>query len=149
MRRLVLLVAFGTAVLLLGSGCGGSQDAAGSPGVLVKGSVKLASGKPLSGGQIAFHPANGAGKPVAGNIVGDGTYSLTVPAGDYKVTVDNSSLKSTTSPAISPGAAPMPGMSESASVKYVPINPNYASPDKSGLTVKVEGKEFPFDVELK
>ena len=46
------------------------------------------------------------------------------------------------------GTTGMPGMSESAT-KYVAINPNYATPEKSGLSTSVQGESHTYDVDLK
>jgi hypothetical protein len=43
----------------------------------------------------------------------------------------------------------MPGMPDTAAMKYVPINASYANPDKSGLSTKVQGSSHTYDIELK
>src|SRR5262249_49021134 len=69
-------------------------------------------GKPLPGGVVTFFPARG--KPQAATIHDDGTYSVSVPVGEARVTVSSN-----------PGAGkkqPIPvrySNSETSSLKYI------------------------------
>jgi hypothetical protein len=138
------VLAFGFAALALG--CGGGGGGGKDTSVPVKGSVKIAGGKALSGGQITFQAAGG--KPVSSVIMADGNYEISLPPGDYKVAVDNSNLKGVVNPSMAGGGAAMPGM-EGATQKYVPINAKYGNVENSGLSTKVEGKAHTYDIELK
>jgi hypothetical protein len=81
------------AVVLTGTlGCGGVVP---SSTHTVKGKVVLGDGKPLTSGQIHFAPMHQPGRPAAGNIGPDGTFTLTTSvegdgaeANEYRVYID-------------------------------------------------------------
>jgi hypothetical protein len=51
----------------------------------VRGTVAF-QGKPLGTGTVVFHPTGAAAPPVKCDVRSDGSFELSVPAGDYKVT---------------------------------------------------------------
>jgi hypothetical protein len=80
-------------VLTATLGCGGGVlPASVHP---VKGKVVLGDGKPLTSGRIHFAPQRQPGRPAAGTISRDGTFTLTTvtegdgaETGDYRVYID-------------------------------------------------------------
>jgi hypothetical protein len=132
------------ALLVSAAGCGADAPPnVGPPSVTVTGKVTLAGGKPLPGGLIRFQLASAANWAGSGKIMADGTYEATfVPIGECKVSVDNASLKPSSTPPTE-NSAPDP------SLKYVPINAKYANPHTSGLTFNVASDNQIFNVELK
>ncbi|HEX4607710.1 MAG TPA: carboxypeptidase-like regulatory domain-containing protein, partial [Urbifossiella sp.] len=86
MRPLRLFVT-GFVAFLIGCGSGNGNKNTLVP---VKGTVKLPNGNALSGGQITFRGDGTNPTSVSGGINGNGQYEVAVPAGEYKVTVDNS-----------------------------------------------------------
>lgn len=102
-------------------GCGG-----GSGGASVTGEVTF-NGAPVTTGVIGFLQT---GSPMLGGPLGpDGTYSLTIPPGDYKVRID--------------APAPWPeGWKEGDPQPKLPPRPvpeQYAHFDSSGLTATITG----------
>jgi hypothetical protein len=68
-------------------GCGGS----GAQGKLT-GKV-LYKGKPVTGGSVIFRPSSAGENTVTAQILPDGSYTATVPAGVVKIAVDNRELQ--------------------------------------------------------
>lgn len=89
---------------------------------VIRGTVTY-QGKPLSGGYVAFYPANELRTNSSGRIEPDGTFLVQAPIGPAKVTVENSSLKVATPE------------------RYVKMPDKYADPIKSGLTYDVKPGE--------
>ena len=133
--RLAILIAF-----LAPLGCGGKSGTS-----TVTGKVVVAGKGPLPGGTIRFVPAAAPDKPIVGIIEADGSYTAPgVPLGECKVTIDNSSLNARrASPP--PGSTSMAGMTAG---KYIAIDPKLARPETSGLTTKIDGRSFHYDVEV-
>ncbi len=120
-------------------------------------------GETVGGGTVIFLAP---GKPaVVANIGPNGHYTATgVPTGLVKIGVETTSAR--------PGAEPPPGMkppkgvelppearnspiygggggnSRSGGAKYVEIPGNYADPEKSGLSLTVNGGEQEFNIPL-
>ena len=75
----------------MGEGCGGGPGAApgaGGPESEVSGMVKV-QGRPLAFGEVTFEPTGGAAagtEPVSAEIA-NGSYSVYMPSGQYRVTV--------------------------------------------------------------
>lgn len=111
-------------------GCGGKSKT-----VSVQGAITY-QGKEVSSGLINFMPATG--RPLGGPIGTDGTYSVSLPPGEYQVRID--------------APAPMPadwkeGMP--APKLGPPLVPEkYAKFDTSGLTAKI-GDEKSQQVDFK
>lgn len=106
----------------LSIGCGG-----GNAGTTVTGVVTM-NGAPVTTGVIGFLKS---GSPAAGGPIGaDGSYSVTVATGEYKVRVD--------------APSPMPaGWKEGDPPPKLPPRPvpeNYAHFDSSGLTATITGE---------
>jgi hypothetical protein len=147
-------------VLALALGCKGGQGQ-------VSGQV-LYNGKPLPGGWIIFRPVDGRQNTVNAQLAENGTYEVTLPAGEVKIAVDNRELESSPAdrgagPALPPGvklppvpkaggesppAAPKPAP-EKPPVTYVAIPSKYHDVDTSGLTYTVTGGPQSHDIELK
>ena len=131
--------------LLLLAGCGGDPNKATG----LAGKVTY-NDNPVTGGTITFAPKEGGAftRPIGA----DGTYtSPDMPPGTYTVTVETESLNpdKPKPPAYGPpGGAPqaptaggtMPTAAAGASAgKYMKIDPKYADPKTSGLSVTVKG----------
>ena len=103
------------------SGCGGGDASSLTGAVTIKGA-------PVTTGIIGFRKE---GAPLAGGPIGaDGTYSVSLPPGEYKVRID------------APAPLP-PGWKEGqplppATARLVPES--YANFDTSGLTATVTGE---------
>lgn len=120
------------------AGCGGEK---GPTTATVTGKVTLADGSPVTGGRIDFRSVP-AGL-VSGQIKADGSYEAKdVPLGAQKVSIDNKALKVVGAP--SPGITPPP-----SDLKYVEFDPKFSDPEKSGLTVTIDGTKKTYDVQLK
>ena len=136
MLRSVSLLPF---VLL--AGCGSGSGVADLKGSNVSGKITVAGKGPLSGGTIRFVSATAPDKVITASIGAEGTYQVMgVAPGEYKVSIDNSALQSTTAAGGAPGM-PVP--------KYIPIDRKYAKPESSGLSTAVAGSTHTYDVELK
>lgn len=126
-RSLVLFVGIVLALLL--PGCGGSERLTPVSGKITFGN------EPLSMGQVTFKPDASKGNKAADSAFGtvdtDGTYKLTykgkpgAPPGWYKVAVSPSGMPKE----MPPMGQPMP--------KPPAINPKFADPEKSGITIEV------------
>jgi hypothetical protein len=137
-----------TAVTVLGvSGCG-------QPAGSVSGKVSY-RGKPLKGGSVTMILADGS-KSAPATINEDGTYRLDkVLAGPVKVAVETQSLAvqvrlpTYRPPAGTIAAGYAPPDSGGAARRYVRIPPQYADPEKSGLTYTVTAGSQTYDIDLK
>ena len=125
---------------------------------------------PLKGGSVTFVSSEGRASNSA-QIGEDGSYTLSIAAGKFKVTVDTSSLKPPSN--AMKGASGNKGVpfkpldantpipegytpsnpAEAAIAKnakrYVPIPDKYADPEKSELTFEVTGGDQVINLELK
>lgn len=105
----------------------------------VKGKVLFASGTPLSGGLIRFHPKTKLGAQALGEIGADGSFQLTtlepndgaVP-GSYTVSIN---------PHVKDG--------HFIEVPASRFPPKFGSPDTSGLNAEVEEKDNELKIVLK
>ncbi len=123
------------------AGCGGPKFNTTPPPKVypVKGKVLLASGEPVSGGIITFHPKTTLGAEASGEIGPDGSFRLTTIEkndgalpGSYTVSVD---------PYFKGGRR----SAEPAS--RVPSK--FGVPETSGLTAEVEAKDNDLKIVLK
>ena len=122
------------------AGCGSKFNSTPPPTVYpVKGKVVLASGEPVTGGFITFHPKTTLGAEASGEIGKDGSFQLTTIVkndgalpGSYTVSVD---------PFFKDGrrsAVPVSG-----------IPPKFGAPETSELTAEVEAKDNDLKIQLK
>jgi hypothetical protein len=122
------------------AGCGPKFNTTPPPKVYpVKGKVLLASGQPLSGGMITFHPKTRLGTEAWGEIGPDGSFQLTTIVkndgalpGSYTVTVD---------PYFKGG--------RHSAVPASRVPPKFGATETSDLTVEVEAKDNDLKIELK
>jgi hypothetical protein len=106
-------------------GCGGIGGG-GSQGFNVGGKVTYSDGSPVFNGDVTF--TSGA-RSYSGSIVNDGSYSVSVPPGTYKIAVTQL-------------------VSDSPLDKPSPIDAKYGDPGTSGLVCEVKGHtDFPITVE--
>ncbi len=142
MKRWFLYTVFLAAPFL--AGCGSSGPGPGGPQGEVSGKV-LFKGKPLPGGMVTFMgPAGMFGNSRIGE---DGSYQLTAPVGEVKITVDNRMLAVKEKPgeaALNPSTAPR----DPIKGKYVRLPDKYYSAETSGLTYTVTKGSQSFDVNL-
>jgi hypothetical protein len=119
------------------AGCGeGSYDNSGLALYPVKGSVSLASGKPLTGGKVIFMPKKLGGVTSIGKIGADGTYTLSTSdgregaaEGEYRVRVE-------------PDEAIFSKRTKTGSLKNLPFPASYMDEDgDTGLTASVKPSE--------
>ena len=128
MRRLWCGLLVGVAALA--AGCGGGEKAH-----TVSGTVTF-DGEPVKEGHIAFHPAGGGAG--AGASISGGRYSVTAPAGKYRVEVNASRMTK-----LPPGQTGMNGATEEVR-EFIPKRYNSASE----LTADVPGPD-PLNFDLK
>lgn len=140
-RRIGLCGIMILSACLLASGCGKSKKQG-----TVSGKITYAD-KPVTGGRISFHPAEGSAYP--GEINPDGTYAVpAVPAGDMKITIETEYLRNAQPSYQLPAGAP-PGMAEKMKSQmpdvgkgntptYTRIPAKYANAKTTPLTMKVE-----------
>ncbi|MFO0796223.1 MAG: carboxypeptidase-like regulatory domain-containing protein [Gemmataceae bacterium] len=146
----------------------------GRPVGSVSGTVTY-DGKALKGGGVAFVSTDG-GESFAASITPEGTYKVpNIRGGSYKVTVDNTSLKSpdrgaggkvTPTVVVPPGAKFTPPPGANIPEGYTPSNPNamkdlasgknyvelpkkYLSADSTDLTFTFKGGDVTFPIDLK
>jgi hypothetical protein len=145
--RPLLLVFLCTAFLV---GCG-----SGKKNTTLTGKV-LYNGNPVTGGQMAFYPAEGGGIPVT--IASDGTYTAVgLPPGEVTVTVETESINPNRKVPTygGPGrqggvVSPMPqGANTGSSGTYVKIPEKYAKKETTDLKFSVEAGDQTKDIELK
>jgi hypothetical protein len=156
-------VLFGCGALLLlaaASGCGGPGQGK------VTGQVRF-DGKPLPGGRVTFRPADARQNSVSAELDEQGNYEVVLPAGEVKVSVDNSELErpppmvgGVVPPGISPEAAKALGPARPAKPppvgegggrragRYVPIPERYYMVESSDLKFTVKRGEQKQDLEL-
>lgn len=112
---------------------------------------------PLKGGNVTFLAPDKKISKVA-EIKEDGSYEIDkMPAGEAAIAVDTSTMKppATRTPvknAPPKGKQPPPGYTMAnfgdKAKRYVPIPPQYASPEKSGLIYTVQGGKQAHDINL-
>ena len=137
-HRRAFLGVIGAAVFV--AGCGPKFNTTPPPKVFpVKGKVLLASGQPLSGGMITFHPKTKLGTDAWGEIGTDGSFQLTTivkndgaSPGSYTVTVD-----------------PFFKGGRHSAVPASHIPPKFADPGTSDLTAEVKAEDNNLTVQLK
>jgi hypothetical protein len=150
--RLARCVGFSCCLLMLAIGCKGAKVIETAE---VSGTVKFQN-QPLPGGMIQFVAANGESTG-SGTIEENGTYKVSAPVGDCKITVDNSTLNKqpTRRGPQAPATKPMlkrPGSEapKTSLGRYVPIPQKYQAADTTDLTYTVKkGAAQTHDVELK
>jgi hypothetical protein len=149
---------FGGMLLVLAAlvGCGGGGTGTVSGRVLV-GKAK----KPLPGGSITFAPVAAGQRPVTGDIDENGDYTVTVPVGETRISVDNRHLMPAPAnppPSLPPDLlrqlkvkAPPPKAAEApaGTGKYRKIPERYYRTDLSELKYTVTDGSQKHDVELK
>lgn len=161
-RRAAFVVRLGLLTLLMASiSCGPGKGT-------VSGQV-LFDGKPLPGGRVTFRPTDGQHNSVSAELNEQGTFEVTLPAGEVKVCVDNTELE----PAPSMGPSPLPpglppdlqqklkgsgggkaatkgqdGATGRPSGRYVKIPERYYQVETSGLQFKVVGGAQKHNLEL-
>ena len=122
------------------AGCGPRYNTTPPPQVYpVKGKVLLASGHPVSGGIIRFHPKTTLGAEAWGEIRPDGSFQLTtivkndgaVP-GSYTVSID---------PYFKDGRP--------SRVPASSVPPKFGAPETSGLTAEVKAEDNNLTIHLK
>jgi hypothetical protein len=109
-------------------------------------------GSPLPGGLLSLIARNG--KSYSSKISESGVYSVErVPAGNYKVTVDNSTLEiqdKLPPPPTGKDGKPLPlPATPKQEGRYVPIPKNYSKAESSTLTLTVTKGAQSKDIELK
>ena len=142
----------------LAAGCGGGRGQ-------VSGRV-LYKDKPVPGGWVTFVPADSRENSVTVPIGEDGTYEVTLPAGQVQIAVDNRELdrrddRLTMPPPLPPGVRlPTSGMAGGQiprsqttpprpTGRYLWIPVKYHDIETSGLTYTVNPGGQSFDIELK
>ncbi|MDB5345278.1 MAG: hypothetical protein JWP89_3655 [Schlesneria sp.] len=118
-------------IILAGGLCGCSSGEKPIKTASLTGEVKRMSGEPVGKVKVVFHPKTG---PTAVATTDDaGKFTATVPLGECRVAV------------VSGGEAKSADMSPEATAKAAVgdarVEPQFASPESSGLTVKVEPKQ--------
>lgn len=103
--------------------------------ISVTGSVVL-DGKPIQGGSISFE--NEATGHAARSDIGDGSYQLAVPPGDYKVAIEPSLVEV---PSKNPNSPPTTKYSENIPRKYHSIR-------TTDLGAAVSDDQATFDFQL-
>src|SRR5581483_3518786 len=149
---------FGSLLFLWGAaGCGQS------PGH-VSGQV-LFNGKPLPGGYITFLPKDPKYGSVATSLDEQGHFSVTLPAGEVRVGIDNRELeprkpihftpklpasvgKAIGNPPPEPAPAAPPAAAGGNSSRYVKIPDKYYDAATSGLDFKVQSGDQTHNIEL-
>jgi len=136
---------------LLAAAVGCNYTSKPPPYVSISGKV-LYKGRPLPGGRITFVTVQG-GFASAATIREDGSYQLSAPTGDVKISVDNSMLQprrgTPTQPPQSEGMMKHSGGDpDPVKGQYVDIPSKYNMADTSGLTYKVQPGDQTHDVTL-
>jgi len=148
--------------LAAAAGCSGA-----SPGH-VSGQVQF-NGKPLPGGLITFLPADPKSNAISTNLDEQGRFSVVLPAGEVRVSIDNRQLEPRQPIHLSPAqlnlpsearkalggggaAAPPPASHGTAAAgssgRYVKIPDRYYDGMTSGLGFKVQSGEQTHDIPL-
>ncbi len=136
-----VLAGFLCMAMSLFAGCGGgSYDNSGLALYPVKGSVTLASGKPLTAGKVVFVPKKLGGLTSTGKIGADGTFTLSTSdgregaaEGDYRVRIE-------------PDESVYSKRSKTGSLKNLPFPASYMDEDgDTGLTASVKPSENKLD----
>jgi hypothetical protein len=122
------------------AGCGPKFNTTPPPKVYpVKGKVLLASGQPVSGGVITFHPKNTLGAEASGEIGSDGSFQLTT------IVKNDGALPGSYTVSVSPYVE---GRGDSG-VSRSRVPPKFGAPETSGLTAEVEPNDNDLTIELK
>ena len=122
----------------LTTGCGGSKGK-------VTGKVTMSNGEPLPGGTITFAPVGGDGTVASAWINPDGTYELTVPSGECKISIDNRNVGVTPAAPVGAGGggnASAPGASKGGSPGVISGPPGKGGPSGKGGPPQDKGNDI-------
>jgi len=131
----------------------------------------LFGGKPLPGGYVMFLPGNPKHNSITATLDQNGAFSVVLPAGDVRVSVDNRDLEPRQPIHLSPAQLNLPaGVKQSVisklgnpppappaasgdgtggrSGRYIKIPDKYYDAATSGLDFKVQGGEQKHNIEL-
>jgi hypothetical protein len=123
------------------------------------------NGKPLPGAIVVFQPADSTKNPMSVALDKESRYSVTLPTGDVRVTVDTRiNVPKASMPMVPPNpekeAQAKDGEKEAAADapkgddggrragKFVPIPERYASVESSGLKFAVKAGDQTHDIDL-
>jgi hypothetical protein len=122
------------------AGCGPKFNTTPPPKLYpVKGKVLLASGEPVSGGVITFHPTNMRGAEASGEIGKDGSFELTT------IVKNDGALPGSYTVSVSPYFKD--GRYSAVPASRVP--PKFGAPETSGLSAEVEERDNDLRIELR
>jgi hypothetical protein len=125
---------------VLVAGCGRKFNTTPPPTVYpVKGKVLFASGQPVAGGIVTFHPTNRLGAEASGEIGPDGSFQLTT------IVKNDGALPGSYTVSVNPYFKDGRYSTEPAS----PVPLKFGAPETSGLTAEVEAKDNDLRIELK
>jgi len=133
LAELLVVIAIGIALI---SGCGSSDKLAR---YRVTGKVSF-QGQPVERGEITFADPN-AGQVNSSPLGSGGSYSLEIPAGDFKVSIAPPLVETKGTGDSPPDQVPDPA------VKNIPKR--FWTQEKSGLTAQVAKGKQNFDFDLK
>jgi hypothetical protein len=117
-------------VLIVCAGCGPRNNPIFEKTVPVRGSVVLANGKILTGGQVTFHPRDASKGEARAMIRKDGRFEL----GTYKV--NDGAMPGTYTVTVEPMV--FDGNGNPRPARYLGIPPQYSDAKASTLTVEVK-----------
>ena len=132
MKKSFILYFLGVALSAFVIGCG-------SEGVVAKGKVTY-DGEPIATGTITFIPAGGDG-PTTGGPITNGTYSVNLPPGKYRVQIFGSRVTGTE--IAGPGEVDA-GQEREIVEEYVPANYNH----RTTLTADLQQSNRSLDFNL-
>ena len=122
------------------AGCGPKFNTTPPPKVYpVKGKVLLASGHPVSGGIITFHPHARVGTDASGEIGPDGSFQLTT------IVKNDGALPGSYTVSVNPYFKD--GRQTKVPVNRIPTK--FAAPETSDLTAEVKAEDNNLTIELK
>jgi hypothetical protein len=153
------------ASLALFAVCALALPGCGKKTQMLSGKVLTSDGKPVTGGDIKFHPVTaekGKEGPFLGTLSPKGEYSITnLSPGEYKVTVDTDSVKGISmTPGVQPGMKPPPGMEDKVKVDpgamqnpagapvFVPVPESVKQAVSTPLKVTITGGRQSEDLKL-
>jgi hypothetical protein len=130
--------------VIFACGCGGGGK---SKGTWISGTV-FYKDAPLTGGTIAFHPADGKGLPNQVNIAPDGKFAVSgLEPGEMKVTVETESISGQRGANQGSSGKQAPNM-EVKMPTYVQIPRSYAEASSTPLRVTLKGGKNEQDFKL-
>jgi hypothetical protein len=122
------------------AGCGPKFNTTPPPNVHpVKGKVLLASGQPVSGGIITFHPKTRLGAEASGEIGPDGSFKLTT------IVKNDGALSGSYTVSLNPYFKD--GRSTKVPANQVPTR--FQAPETSDLTAEVKAEDNNLTIQLK